>query len=71
MTASGYDYDAIQKEVNRILKEKKSTSEIAKEVIQGKWGNGAERKKALTDSGYDYDTIQNEVNRILNEKEKK
>ena len=49
----------------------KSTAEVAKEVIRGDWGNGAERKKALTASGYDYDTIQKEVNRILKEKEKK
>ena len=49
----------------------KSTAEIAKEVIRGEWGNGTERKKALTASGYDYDTIQKEVNRILKEKEKK
>lgn len=49
----------------------KSTAEIAKEVIRGEWGNGAERKKALTASGYDYDIIQKEVNRILKEKEKK
>ena len=49
----------------------KSNSEIAKEVIRGDWGNGAERKKALTASGYDYDVIQKEVNRILKEKEKK
>ena len=49
----------------------KSNSEIAKEVIRGDWGNGAERKKALTASGYDYDAIQKEVNRILKEKEKK
>ena len=45
--------------------------EIAKEVIRGEWGNGVERKKALTASGYDYDAIQKEVNRILKEKEKK
>ena len=49
----------------------KSTAEVAKEVIRGEWGNGAERKKALTASGYDYDTIQKEVNKILKEKEKK
>ena len=49
----------------------KSTAEVVKEVIRGEWGNGAERKKALTASGYDYDAIQKEVNRILKEKEKK
>lgn len=43
---------------------KKTTAEIVKEVLQGDWGNGATRKKALTASGYNYTTIQNEVNRI-------
>ena len=33
---------------------KKSVDEVACEVIQGKWSNGAERKKRLTDAGYDY-----------------
>lgn len=41
---------------------KKSNEEIAKEVISGLWGNGATRKKKLTDSGYDYATIQKLVN---------
>lgn len=44
---------------------KKSNKEIAKEVIDGKWGNGADRKKRLTDAGYDYKAIQKEVNKIL------
>ena len=43
----------------------KTTSEIAKEVIAGQWGNGDERKRRLTDAGYDYNTIQNEVNALL------
>lgn len=42
---------------------KKSNEEIANEVIQGKWGNGADRKKRLTDAGYDYNAIQNIVNK--------
>ena len=43
----------------------KSVDEIAKEVIQGKWGNGEERKKKLTAAGYDYSVIQKKVNEIL------
>lgn len=43
----------------------KSLEEIAKEVIIGKWGNGNERKKALTKAGYDYTTIQSLVNKLL------
>lgn len=43
----------------------KSVDEIAKEVIAGKWGNGAERKERLTAAGYDYGTIQRRVNEML------
>ena len=32
---------------------KKSIDEIAREVIAGKWGNGADRKNRLTKAGYD------------------
>lgn len=38
---------------------------IAKEVIAGKWGSGADRKKRLTDAGYDYNEVQAKVNEIL------
>lgn len=44
---------------------KKSVNEIAREVIAGKWGNGADRKNRLTKAGYDYDAVQNRVNEIL------
>lgn len=40
---------------------------IALEVIDGKWGNGEERKKLLTAYGYDYNLIQRKVNAILKE----
>ncbi len=40
----------------------KSVDEIAKEVIQGKWGNGDERKQKLTAAGYDYGKVQARVN---------
>ena len=43
----------------------KSLEEIAKEVVAGKWGNGNERKTALTKAGYDYTTIQSLVNKLL------
>lgn len=38
---------------------------IAIDVIAGKWGNGEERRIALTAAGYDYDTVQAVVNKIL------
>lgn len=44
---------------------KKSVTEIAKEVIAGKWGNGADRKKRLIAAGYDYYAVQKKVNELL------
>ena len=38
---------------------------IAKQVINGKWGNGSERKKRLETHGYSYDKIQAKVNELL------
>lgn len=52
------DYD-------RIKVGKKSNEDIAKEVIAGKWGNGAERKKKLTAAGYDYNKVQAIVNKLM------
>lgn len=45
---------------------KKTIDELAHEVIDGKWGSGAERKRRLTEAGYDYDAVQKRVNEILN-----
>lgn len=38
---------------------------IAREVISGKWGNGAARKTALTNAGYNYTEVQTKVNALL------
>lgn len=43
----------------------KSNEAIAKEVINGFWGNGDLRKKRLKQAGYDYTEVQNEVNKLL------
>ena len=51
--------------VNNDDSNKKSNYDIATEVIQGRWGNGAVRKKKLTEAGYDYTAIQNIVNERL------
>lgn len=42
----------------------KSVDELAREVLQGKWGNGAERKKRLKAAGYDYAAVQKKVNQL-------
>ena len=45
-------------------KPKKTFEQIVDEVLNGKWGNGEERKRLLTNAGYNYDEVQAEVNRI-------
>ena len=70
LQSAGYDFNAVQAEVNRILSGAparptlKPVNEIAREVLQGKWGNGNDRKSRLESAGYDYQAVQNEVNRI-------
>ena len=44
---------------------KKTVSQIAKEVINGEWGNGDARKQKLEAAGYDYAAVQAEVNKQL------
>lgn len=44
---------------------KKSNTEIAKEVIAGKWGTGNDRKTKLQAAGYDYAAIQKEVDALM------
>lgn len=71
----GSNYDAVQKRVNEILNgggstastvsNGKSIDDLAREVIQGKWGNGAERKVRLESAGYDYAAVQKRVNELL------
>lgn len=62
-------YDVIQSKTPAPAKKKapsrKSITTIAKEVIDGKWGNGEDRKKKLTAAGYDYKTVQKKVNELL------
>lgn len=43
----------------------KSIEELAKEVIDGKWSNGEDRKTSLINAGYDYDKVQAKVNEIM------
>jgi N-acetylmuramoyl-L-alanine amidase CwlA len=42
----------------------KKSEEIAKEVLDGKWGNGGERKRKLEAAGYNYTQIQTLVNKL-------
>lgn len=45
--------------------ELKPIEEVAREVIRGDWGNGAERKKRLAAAGYDPAEVQRMVDRLL------
>ena len=51
--------------------DKKSVEQLAREVIEGKWSTGDERKKLLTEAGYDYYAVQKRVNEIMKEKHHK
>ena len=44
---------------------KKSVDELAREVIAGEWGSGADRKEKLIAAGYDYAAVQQRVNDLL------
>lgn len=58
--------DQIAKEVNlKLNPPKKSIDEIAREVLNGLWGNGQERKDRLTKAGYDYPSVQRRVNELI------
>lgn len=43
----------------------KSIREIAKEVLEGEWGDGAERKARLQKAGYPFSAVQHEVNILI------
>jgi hypothetical protein len=56
-----YYKDKIEKSASTL----KSIEEVAKEVLDGKWGNGEDRKKALISSGYNPVEVQKMVNQLL------
>ncbi|MDB2108644.1 N-acetylmuramoyl-L-alanine amidase [Clostridium paraputrificum] len=60
-----YVFDENGKTIYPVQNAKKTVDELAREVINGKWGNGTERKNRLTNAGYDYYAVQKRVNEIL------
>lgn len=46
----------------------KTNEELAKEVINGLWGNGEARRQRLIKAGYNYNLIQKLVNQMLTKK---
>lgn len=53
--------EEVQSNSNKV----KSITDIAKEVILGKWGNNPLRKTRLEKAGYDYKKVQAKVNELL------
>lgn len=68
-----YDYFKVSKVdvakyTGENLTPKKTVEQLAKEVIDGKWGNGIDRKNRLTKAGYNYSEVQKKVNELVNKK---
>lgn len=67
----GYNYDIDKSILFRdyplMIKgtSKNAYLKIAREVIEGKWGNGKARRKALTYAGYDYTIVQAMVDKLI------
>lgn len=51
------------------METKKTNQEVAQEVLDGKWGNGAERRRLLQAYGYDYEVVQGIVNVLVQDRE--
>lgn len=62
---NGYTKQNPEQTIQPTPEPKKSNEELAKEVLEGKWGNGEERKQRLTDAGYNYQAVQDIVNAKL------
>ncbi|MGH2116910.1 hypothetical protein [Aerococcus sp. L_32] len=70
LARAGYDYQQVQTKVNEIVSSQSTPSlkpieVVAKEVINGRWGNGQDRKNRLAQAGYDYQKVQQKVNELL------
>lgn len=67
-----YNPAIIQSTVNSILSKnttpspsRKSNETIAREVIAGRWGDGPERQRRISEAGYNYSAVQAIVNRLM------
>lgn len=72
LEAAGYVYSAVQARVNELCNKgsvssntRKSVDTVAREVINGKWGSGSDRKARLEAAGYNYKEVQSKVNSLL------
>lgn len=64
VTEQTVDIPAAEKPATSPVKPVKTIDQVAQEVLQGKWGNGADRKNRLTAAGYDYKAVQKRVNEL-------
>ena len=63
---NGYDAFVTEKAATEAQNTpRKSVDELAREVLNGEWGNGTDRKNRLTAAGYDYDAVQKKVNDLF------
>lgn len=65
---AGFNYKYIGCLINPSVNELKPLDEIARDVIEGKYGNYPERKEKLEKEGYNYHEVQNRVNEMLSPK---
>lgn len=62
---NGFTATKKESNTNTPVTPKKSVEDVAKEVVEGKWGNGEERKTRLRTAGYSYTTVQTRVNELM------
>ena len=65
---AGVNYKYLGCLINPSVSELKSLDEIARDVIEGKYGNYPERKERLEKEGYNYREVQDRVNEMLSPK---
>lgn len=70
LTAAGYNPAEVQNHVNVLMNGGTNSNQldintIAREVIAGKWGNGAARVQKLRRAGYNPTEVQKRVNEML------
>ena len=71
LTAAGYDPNAVQAKVNELCGVGSAPAPavnidaVARDVINGKYGNGTDRMNRLRASGYDPNAVQARVNQML------
>ena len=59
------EVDETVESVQEVADHAEKLAELTQEIMQGKWGNGEERKKKLEEAGYAYENLQNAVNDTL------